>query len=145
MAIIDKGLGIPLITLGDLLDEEPTSSALDGATVQRHIGRARVKRFDDGKPMGGFMGTVAAVTEIQFWVIIDCGEPGTRFRPRDHPGQPKEPRRDRYVPVGVGIGQDIADVEREEEGTALPEVYYSWDAACEASSDLCAVAEIHES
>ena len=89
---------------------------------------------------------MASISGVKFWVVLDCGEPGARFKPSAFQGAPRgEPRRDRYIPVGVGADQEISDVEAEEHGKALPEIYYSWDEACEASSDLCAVAKIHES
>lgn len=145
MAIVDKGLGVKLITLGDLLDKEPSPSDLDGATVRPCSERARIRRWSDtGRAKDG---PTASLSAIKFWVILDCGEPGARFFPDEWPGTGllKRPRPDRYIPVGVGVDQEVADVEVEEQGKALPDIYYSWDEACEASSDLCAVAKIHES
>ena len=124
MAIKDKGLGVELLTLRDLLDEEPTPEALDGATVRPVQAHERVKRFTDGKMMHV---PIAAISPVKFWIILDCGELGARFKPfgdlRDNARINGEPRRDRYIPVGVGTDQDIADVEREENGIALPGTY----------------------
>jgi hypothetical protein len=143
MAIRDKGLGINLITLRDLLDEEPSPEALDGATVRPCNERARIKRWDNSGRIRGE--PLTALSAVKFWVVLDCGEPGVRFKPSDSPWLKKEPRQDRYIPVGVGVSQEISDVEREEQGVAMPGKYFSWDEACEASSDLCVFSKIHES
>jgi len=140
--IKDKGLGRELLTLSDLLGEEPPAHMLEGVTI-RPTERARIKRFDDtGKAKDG---AIAGLGQIKFWVVLDCGEKDKRWIPANNPYDNNVQRPDRYIPVGVAVDQDIADVEREEKGVALPEIYLSWDEACEVSSDLCIFSRIHES
>jgi hypothetical protein len=146
MSILDRGLGIKLLTLRDLLDEEPVETALEGATVQPSTYRQRVKRFEDS---GRIIDTPhAGISPIKYWIVLDCGEEKhDRRRPLWHGSRYDADslyRKDRYLPVGVSVDQEIIDVEREESGKALPGIYYSWDEACEVSSDLCAVCHIHE-
>jgi hypothetical protein len=139
MPVKDRGLGIELVTLGDLLGFEPSALALDGITIRPCDSRMRVKRWDDGKVKDQQIG----LTSIRFWIVLDCGEIAeTRRLP--YWTNNWEPRNNRYLPVGVGEDQEIEDVEKEENGIALPGVYSSWNEACEVSSDLCAVCRIHE-
>jgi hypothetical protein len=144
MSILDRGLGIKLLTLRDLLGDEPTEAALDGATVQPAPFRARVHRFED---TGRIKDTiVAGISSVKYWIILDFGEvPEMRQKPRwmitDY--RP-EMRKDRYVPIGVGVDEEICNVEEAENGKALPGIYNSWDEACEVSSDLCAICHVHE-
>lgn len=139
--IRDKGLGIDLIETRDLVDS--SSGSWEGSTIKLSLERARVRRFDDtGKIKTG---PIAGLSGIRFWVILDCGDKGRRFLPTDSPFQTKGLREDKYVVVGVGVGQEIADAEMEETGVALPDTYYSLLEAQEACSDLVTVARIHES
>ncbi len=144
MSVRDEGLGVDLITIGDLLGREPSNVELDGLTVKPVSVRVRAKFYNDGKP-NRF--PIAEITAIKFWIILDCGEKESRAMPHNPwvPGyESRALRRDRYVPMGVSVDQDISDVEREECGTALPGIYFSWDEACDASSDLVVMARIHE-
>jgi hypothetical protein len=105
--------------------------------------RVRLHRYDDTgrvKP-----GTIAGFSTIRFWIVLDCGEKDARWKPQNDPYVRPTLRKDRYVPVGVGVDQDIIDVEMEEKGSALPGTFKSFDEACEISSDLNAVCNIHES
>jgi hypothetical protein len=138
----------PGITLRDLLGEEPPPTILDGATIQPSRFRAKCERFSDSnKPKHRI---TAGITAVKFWVILDCGEQREdRLRPIYAEYQTWLPREEllrphRYLPVAVGVDQEIWMVEREEQGQALPGIYLSFDEACEVSSDLSAVCEIHE-
>jgi len=118
--------GIQIIELRDLLGEDLN---VDGATVVPLKERAIGKRTADGKwKNNGHQG----LGRIKFWVILDLGAKGQRTR------------RDRYIAVGVGDWQDIADVELEESGIAIPGEYIDYEAASSVCSDLCAVSRIHE-
>ena len=146
MSITDRGLGIQLLTLRDLLDEDVSDKALDGATVQPSSFRARVFRFEDSGRIKDV--PICGLSPIKYWIILDCGEKDERQKPRWAITGNWTPdslfRKDRYIPVGVGVDQEIRDVEHEENGKAIPGTYLSWDEACEISSDLCSVCRIHE-
>ena len=143
--IQDRGLGIALITLSDLLDEEPSAVLLDGITIRPCLERVPVHRFPDGKIKDG---PTAGVSFIKFWIVLDCGEDkNRRFIPPVHSYSYDvvKTRRHRYLPVGVSVEHDISDVEMEENGVALPGTYKTMYDAIEVSSDLCACNMIHES
>lgn len=147
MSVQDSQLGIQLITLRDLLGDEPSEAALDGVTIQRCREKARCEKFEDTGKVKDCVYT--SMISIKFWVILDCGERREHRRKPDWTmrglyGEVSPYRNDRYLPVAVGAGQDIHEVELEENGVALPGQYASFDEACEASSDLCAVCRVHE-
>jgi len=140
MSFKDKS-GIEIITLKDLL-EEPVLENQEGLTLRIVLERAVGKKFkDSGKYVDG---TCAGLQSIKFWVILDCGSKGERFRPFEM-GAGKQVREDRYVMVGVALDQTIYDVELEERGIALPGIYRSFDEAVEAVADLCTACRIMES
>ena len=141
MTIRDRGLGVELIELKDLIDREPSKSELEGITVCPNNVRARVKRFDDSNKI--IDGSGAGLNSIKFWIVLDCGEKENRWRMKNQWEQ--EPRPDRYIAAAVGIEQSIYDVELEERGTALPGTYATLDEAGQASAELTAICRVMES
>ena len=129
MAFFDRA-GIRYVELKDLLDKgaEVLSEDLPLRPVME---RAVTQRFPDGRVKPHAMGGLAA---IAFFVVLDYGGEGQRGLGR----------KERYKAVGVSVGQEVADVELEEGGSALRDHYNSFEEAVGVAGDLNDVSRIHE-
>jgi hypothetical protein len=129
MIVKDWGIGRELLELSDLIDDVPN---VEGITIKPLDERVRVKRFDDTRKV--IQGSSAGLAAIRFWIVVDRGE--KEYRSQNH--------RDRYIAVGVGVGEDIQDVESESQGKALPGVYDDSFSASKVSAELTAICRIME-
>ncbi len=127
MAYFDKA-GIRIVELSDLLDGPIEVVELPLKPVME---RVVSQRWSDGKlkPHG-----MSGISPVRFFIILDFGGEHER-------GLGK---RERYKAVGVSQDQEVADVELEEGGNALPASYVSFEEAVEVAGDLNEVSRIHE-
>ena len=143
MTILDKGLGIELVELKDLLDSVPSETDLEGITVQPCVQRARIRRFDNSNSPMREWG--AGLNKIDFWVVLDCGEKESRwYNPDSIRPYERAIRNDRYIAIAISTEEWIEDVDFEERGTALPGRYSSLDEAGAVSAELNSVCRLME-
>lgn len=129
MAFFDKA-GIHYLELKDLL-EKAAEVLPEDLPLKPVMERAVTQRFSDGRVKPHAMGGLAL---IAFFVILDYGGEGQRGLGR----------KERYKVVGVSVGQEVADVELEEGGSALRDHYNSFQEAISVAGDLNDVSRIHE-